>query len=197
MSALSKVTRGYRGSWSPFFPFYPFSLPLFSSPPSFSLRFCLPSPSPFLLSPSPFSPLPSLFSHLPPPFSLESPAQIKEMSLSATFQSVLIAPGIHSVACPSLVKCPNLKYIIIKFNTRAKSFHSSQSLIPSNSWFSRDMFDRQSAKFQKRLRNHIRGDQMLMKDTIGHSVDWFMPINFQGGDNWFYLLLSLYEVKGQ
>ena len=27
------------------------------------------------------------------------------------------------------------------------------------------------------------GDQMLMKDTRGHSVEWPMPINFQGGDN--------------
>ena len=42
---------------------------------------------------------------------------------------------------------------------------------------------RQSAKFQKRLRNDFRGDQMLMKDTIAHSVEWSMPINFQGGDN--------------
>ena len=38
---------------------------------------------------------------------------------------------------------------------------------------------------------------MLMEDTIGHSVEWSMPIYFQGGDNWFDLLLSLYEVKGQ
>ena len=38
---------------------------------------------------------------------------------------------------------------------------------------------------------------MLMKDTIAQSVKWSMPINFQGGDNWFDLLLSLYEVKGQ
>ena len=42
---------------------------------------------------------------------------------------------------------------------------------------------RQSAKFQKRLRNDFRGDQMLMKDTIAHSVEWSMPINFQGDDN--------------
>ena len=42
---------------------------------------------------------------------------------------------------------------------------------------------RQSAKFQKELRNHFRGDQMLMKDNIAHSVEWSMPINFQGGDN--------------
>ena len=56
---------------------------------------------------------------------------------------------------------------------------------------------RQSAKLQKRLRIHIRGDQMLMKDTIGHGVEWSMPINFQGSDNWFDLLLSLYQVKGQ
>ena len=42
---------------------------------------------------------------------------------------------------------------------------------------------RQLAKFQKRLRNHFSGDQMLMKDTIAHSVEWSMPINFQGGDN--------------
>ena len=38
---------------------------------------------------------------------------------------------------------------------------------------------------------------MLMKDTIAQSVEWSMLINFQGGDNWFDLLLSLYEVKGQ
>ena len=38
---------------------------------------------------------------------------------------------------------------------------------------------------------------MLMKDTIAHSVEWSLPINFQGGDNWFDLLLSLYQVKGQ
>ena len=42
---------------------------------------------------------------------------------------------------------------------------------------------RQSAKFQKMLRNHFRGEQMLMKDTTAHSVQWSMPINFQGGDN--------------
>ena len=43
---------------------------------------------------------------------------------------------------------------------------------------------RQSAKFQKRLRNDLGGgDQMLMKDTIAHSVEWSIPINFQGGDN--------------
>ena len=55
---------------------------------------------------------------------------------------------------------------------------------------------RQSAKFQTRLRNHFSGDQMLMKDTTAHSVERSMPINFQGGDNWFNLLLSLYKVKG-
>ena len=38
---------------------------------------------------------------------------------------------------------------------------------------------------------------MLMKDTTAHSVEWSMPTNFQGGDNWFYLLLALYKVKGQ
>ena len=43
--------------------------------------------------------------------------------------------------------------------------------------------DRQSAKFQKMLRNHFRGDQMLMKETTVHSVQWSMPVNFQGGDN--------------
>ena len=53
----------------------------------------------------------------------------------------------------------------------------------------RTKIDRQSAKFQKGLRNHISGDQMSMKDTTGHSVDI--------GDNWFDFLLSLYEVKGQ
>ena len=42
---------------------------------------------------------------------------------------------------------------------------------------------RQSAKFQKGLRNQFSGDQMLMKDTIAHSVEWSMPINFHGGDN--------------
>ena len=41
------------------------------------------------------------------------------------------------------------------------------------------------------------GDQMLMKDTIAHSVQWFMLINFQGGDNRFDLLIPLYKVKGQ
>ena len=30
------------------------------------------------------------------------------------------------------------------------------------------------------LRNHFRGDQMLMKDTTAHSVQWS---SFQGGDN--------------
>ena len=38
---------------------------------------------------------------------------------------------------------------------------------------------------------------MLMKDTTAHSVQWSMPINFQGGDNWFDLLFPLYKVKGQ
>ena len=38
---------------------------------------------------------------------------------------------------------------------------------------------------------------MLMKDTIAHSEERSLPINFQGGDNWFDLLLSLYEVKGK
>ena len=38
---------------------------------------------------------------------------------------------------------------------------------------------------------------MLMKDTTVHSVQWSMPINFQGGDNWFYLLFPLHKVKGQ
>ena len=38
---------------------------------------------------------------------------------------------------------------------------------------------------------------MLMKDTTAHSVDWSVPVNFQEGDNWFDLLLSLYKVKGQ
>ena len=38
---------------------------------------------------------------------------------------------------------------------------------------------------------------MLMKDTIAHSVEWSLPINFQGGDTWFDPLLSLYQVKGQ
>ena len=41
------------------------------------------------------------------------------------------------------------------------------------------------------------GDQMLMKDTTAYSVEWSMPINFQGGDNWFDLLLSLYKVRSQ
>ena len=38
---------------------------------------------------------------------------------------------------------------------------------------------------------------MLMKDDMAHSVEWSRPINFQGGDNWFDLMLALYEVKGQ
>ena len=42
---------------------------------------------------------------------------------------------------------------------------------------------RQSAKFQKRLRNDFREDQMLMKDTIANSVERTIPINFPGGDN--------------
>ena len=41
----------------------------------------------------------------------------------------------------------------------------------------------QSAKFQMRLIYHFRGDQMLMKDNTVQSVQWSMPINFQGGDN--------------
>ena len=38
---------------------------------------------------------------------------------------------------------------------------------------------------------------MLMKDTTDDSVQWSMRINFQGADNWFNLLLSLYKIKGQ
>ena len=37
--------------------------------------------------------------------------------------------------------------------------------------------------FKRGLEMILRGDQMLMKDTIAHSVEWSMPINFQGGDN--------------
>ena len=36
---------------------------------------------------------------------------------------------------------------------------------------------------------------MLMKDTTAQRVELSMPMNFQGGDNWFDLLLSLYKVK--
>ena len=56
-------------------------------------------------------------------------------------------------------------------------------LIISYSFYFAQKLVRQSAKFQKRLRNDFRGDQMLMKDTIAQSVEWSMPINFQGGDN--------------
>ena len=45
------------------------------------------------------------------------------------------------------------------------------------------METRQSAKFQKMLRNQFSRDQMLMKNTTAHSLQWSMPINFQGGDN--------------
>ena len=43
----------------------------------------------------------------------------------------------------------------------------------------------------------LGGHQMLMKNITAHNVQWSMPINFQGGDNWFDLLFPLYKVKGQ
>ena len=43
----------------------------------------------------------------------------------------------------------------------------------------RPLISRQLAKFQKRLRNHFRG--LLMKGTTARSVQWPIPISFQGG----------------
>ena len=56
-------------------------------------------------------------------------------------------------------------------------------MLDLNKIISKRIVNRQSAKFQKRLRNHFSGDQMLMKDTTAHGVQWSIPINFQGGDN--------------
>ena len=37
------------------------------------------------------------------------------------------------------------------------------------------------------LENHFSGDQMLIKNTTDRSVQWSIPISFQGGARWFDL----------
>ena len=139
-----------------------------------------------------------------PTYTISSPMSLRKPGIDTSFYSFPIEPVwlIQSTFC--LVRTDvekskeNSKWLIGKILAELINFLSNIELASfKRQVWAKLTINRQLVKFQKRLRNQFRGDQMLMKGTIASSVEWPIPINVQVSASWFDLLFLSVSVQSQ